>query len=121
MYWSSPKLIKRVLLQKVAFVACCILLLLEFKTKWMDLRVFQLHSYTATQLCVVARRGTSWHVVASAAQLAQDYTCQGASLGSVSPEAFGSTDGECCAERKCEVGKNIGKSTKSCGLFVLKA
>jgi len=61
MYWSSPKLIKRVLLQKVAFVACCILLLLEFKTKWMDFRVFQLHSYTATQLCVVARRGTSLH------------------------------------------------------------
>lgn len=75
----------------------------------------QLQSYTAM------RRGTSWHVVASAAQLAQDYTCQGASLGIVSPEAFGSTDGECCAERKCEVGKNIGKSTKSCGLFVLKA
>ena len=89
--------------------------------------IFVFFSFTATQLhsYTAMRRGTSWHVVvprlASAAQLAQDYTCQGASLGIVSPEAFGSTDGECCAERKCEVGKNIGKSMKSCGLFVLKA
>lgn len=50
----------------------------------------------------VANQSFARHVVASAAQLAQDYTCQGASLGIVSPEAFGSTDGECCAERKCE-------------------
>lgn len=64
----------------------------------MDLRVFLLHNYTAMP------RDTSW------VRAAQDYTCQGAGLGIVSLEAFGSTDAECCAERKCEVGKNTGRS-----------
>lgn len=41
----------------------------------------------------------------------QDYTCEGAGLGIVSPEAFGSTDEECCARRKCEV-RNAAKGSE---------